>query len=123
MTTTRQRFIKTVSCFPLPAGTVGMTALRGKLWTDTVGGNPAQALFPAGHAPSGLRPANGAQYTDYATLFAAIPGAALEASFIVKIPGGGDGFCFGIPGGCEKSTLAQTATFAAVDRMTQAGHR
>jgi hypothetical protein len=89
VTTTYQGFMKTVYSFPLPANARSMTGLRGTLSTLTSGSNPSEALFLIGHVPTGACLANGSQYTDYGALFAAMPGAVLTSSFILKSLGGG----------------------------------
>jgi hypothetical protein len=94
-TSTYQGFMKFVYSFRVPNQPVGMTALTGSVSTATTTlpqypYSPSEALFIVGYLPSGDCLPNGSKFTDYASLFTAMPGAVLTASFIVKNLGGGD---------------------------------
>lgn len=88
-------FTKYVYSFPLPDGAAGAVGLSGDVTVQATpesalskllygGSDFSEALFSVGYVQSGSCLGNGAQFTDYATLFNAMPGARQLGSFIVK---------------------------------------
>ena len=77
-------FTKYVYSFPLSAQATSAVGLSGSVSISGSGVGLSEALFSVGDAPSGACLPNGSQFTDYPTLYSAIPGATNLGTFIVK---------------------------------------
>lgn len=91
-------FTKYVFSFSLPPQATSAVGLSGGVSIDASGSTSlfqqlfgkvgfSEALFSVGYVPSGQCVPSGSQYTDYGTLFGAMPGATLLGTFIVKAYG------------------------------------
>lgn len=91
-------FTKYVFSFSLPSQAASAVGLSGGVSIDASGSTSlfqelfgkvgfSEALFSVGYVPSGQCVPSGSQYTDYGTLFGAMPGATLLGTFIVKAYG------------------------------------